>query len=217
VTAHDLALPRVVAALRGTAKAASLLPLLVGVLVLIGWAADVETLKRVIPGLTAMNPMTAVGFICLGCALALEIGAAARPRPALTAVFALIAVILGLSRIVALAGLWDLQLDWLLFREKVDVGDFGRPNRIAPNTAINFVLTGIALIVMDRGGGRFRTLAQMLALIAGITSLLALMGYAYGLRPFYGIGSQIAMALPTAVTFWSWRSASSARVRPTAS
>ena len=36
---------------------------------------------------------------------------------------------------------------------------------------------------------------------AGMSSLLALMGYAYGLPAFYGIGTQIAMSLPTALTF----------------
>ena len=201
MTAANLTLPRVVSALHTTARAASFLPVLVGVLVLIGWSADIETLKRVIPRLTAMNPMTAVGFIGLGCALALESGAAGTPKPAITVALAAVAIILGASRLLALAGMWDPEIDRFLFRDKLELADFGRPNRIAPNTAINFILVGSALILMDRANERFRSLAQLLALVAGVTSLLALMGYAYGLRPFYGIGSQIAMALPTAVTF----------------
>ena len=81
------------------------------------------------------------------------------------------------------------------------MADFGRPNRVAPNTALNFVLLGAALLFIDRAFGRFRWPSQLFALIATMTSLLALMGYGYGLRSFYGIGSHIPMELPTAVTF----------------
>jgi len=66
-----MTLPRVASALRRIAHAASVLPIVIGVLVLIGWWADIEPLKRIIPGLVARNPMTAVGFILLGTALAL--------------------------------------------------------------------------------------------------------------------------------------------------
>jgi diguanylate cyclase (GGDEF)-like protein len=43
--------------------------------------------------------------------------------------------------------------------------------------------------------------AQFLTAVAGMSSLLALMGYAYGVRSFYGIGSYIPMALHTAGSF----------------
>ena len=59
---------------------------------------------------------------------------------------------------------------------------------MAPNTAVNFLLLGAALMIIDRPLRRFRWPAQLLALSAAMTALLALMGYAYGLRSFYGIG-----------------------------
>ena len=46
------------------AKATSVVVALLSVLVLIGWALEVETLKSVFPGMVAMNPGgTAVGFL----------------------------------------------------------------------------------------------------------------------------------------------------------
>jgi len=196
-------LPGSAAALRRIALAASLIPIVEGVLVLIGWALDVEVLKRIVPGLTAMNPATAVGFICAGAGLALISIRPKGPTPARTAgiVLAVAVTLLGLARVLAVIGIYDAGIDRLLFADKIATADFGGPNRIAPNTAVNFILIGCALLIIDRPGGRIRWPAQLLAVTAAMTSLLALMGYAYGLRSFYGIGSQMAMALPTALTF----------------
>lgn len=41
----------------------------VGVLVLSGWALSIEVFRSVAPGLTPMNPVTAVAFIFAGFAL----------------------------------------------------------------------------------------------------------------------------------------------------
>jgi diguanylate cyclase (GGDEF)-like protein len=197
----DLTLPRVAAALRATSQAASLLAVATGVLVILGWALDVETLKRLVPGLTAMNPATAVGMICLGMSLAFVSRSEARRAGARASALALAAFTIGLTRLAAVIGLWDLEIDRLLFAEKLGTADFGGPNRMAPNTAVNFALLGGALFAIDRPiAGRY-WLAQLLAIIAAMTSLLAIMGYAYGLPSFYGIGAHIPMALPTAVAF----------------
>jgi diguanylate cyclase (GGDEF)-like protein len=197
----DLTLPRVADILHAAARVASTVPVLVGVFVLVGWAADVEALHRILPKLTDMNPATAVGFICLGLALAMQSSRAPFAVRIIAASLALVAVVLGFSRVLALIGLWDFELDRLLFRAKLALAELGRPNRMAPNTALNFILLGTALITVDRPFGRFRSPAPFLALIAAMTSLLATIGYAYGLRPLYRIGSSIAIALPTAVTF----------------
>lgn len=67
----ELTVPRVARVLKALARAASAVPALVGLLVLLGWAYDIELLKRIVPGLVAMNPTTAIGLICLALALAL--------------------------------------------------------------------------------------------------------------------------------------------------
>src|SRR5208337_3064887 len=46
---------------------------------------------------------------------------------------------------------WNFGIDQLLFREPVADAFFGdRPGLIAPITALDFVLLGLALLVMDR-------------------------------------------------------------------
>ena len=197
----DLTLPGVAAALRSIARAAGLVAPLVGTLAIAGWAFDIETFTRGVPGLTAMNPATAIGFICLGASLTILCRTTSRSMRRVANVLALLPTLVGVSRLLALAGLPDLELDQILFRAKTAVAHFGGPNRMAPNTALNLVLLAVALIRIDRGIARFRWAAQVMAVFAAMTSLLALMGYAYGLRSFYGIGSETAMALPEAATF----------------
>ena len=107
----DLTLPRVATTLRTMANGASVIPVVVGALALIGWSMDVEALKRIVPGLTAMNPATAIGFICLGWSLGVLSAGLAGPVRLLAQGLALLTVVFGLSRVAALLGFGDLQLD----------------------------------------------------------------------------------------------------------
>ena len=193
--ADELIEPRIAAALRTVSRMSSVLPIATGVLVLYGWANDIERLKRIFPGLVAMNPASAVGFICLGLALVcLTLRARTRMIHRLGETLASIAALIGLAKVLALMSLPDFAIDQLLFHDKL------AGNQMAPNSAINFLLVGIALALIDRS---FRKVwpAQFLTAVAAMSSLLALMGYAYGVQSFYGIGSYVPMALHTAATF----------------
>ena len=193
----DLTLPRVVTTLHRIAHAAGAIPIVVGVLVLIGWWRDIELFKRIAPSLVAMNPATAVTLIALGIALSLLAHADRKQRATirvakLVAAFALVIAIL---KLVAIASPIDPGIDQMLFRASLD------GNRMAPNTALNFLLLGAAILAIDRSLRRVWP-AQFLALATAMISLLALMGYAYGVQFFYGIGAYTPMSLPTAFTFF---------------
>lgn len=191
-----MALPRLVGALRAFARAASIFPIAVGILVLIGWWGDIDVLRRVVSGLVAMNPATAVGFICLG----LSLGFLLRENSRAGRVLAFAALLIGLIKIAALVTPWNLGIDQILFRGKLAGSDFGLTNQMAPNTAINFVLLGLALLLINVHISRWWP-AQFLTILAAMSSVLALMGYAYGVKSFYGIGAYIPMALHTAAAF----------------
>ena len=74
-----------------------------------------------------------------------------------------------------------------------------REYQIAPNTALNLFLVGTALALLDVNLCRRRRPSEWLALAAGLIALLALVGYAYGVRPLFGVGWFNPMALNTAV------------------
>src|SRR5438128_10941538 len=193
--------PRLARNVRAMSRATAVIPIVVGVLVLFGWSADIEILKRIVPGLVAMNPMTAIGFIFLGVSLALvsreEVG---KTRHRIGEAFALIASAIGLIKILALITPVNLHIDQLLFAGKLGGSDFGLPNQMAPNTALNFLLLGLAVMNIDRRLSRWWP-SQFLTIAAAMSSLLALMGYLYGVKSFYVIGAYIPMALHTAGTF----------------
>lgn len=168
---------------------------------LAGWALDLPPLKSGIPGLVAMNPMTAVGLLFGVLALA-GLGAVDGPpaRPVIARTGAAVILLIGLTRVADyLLGL-EIGVDRLLFTERLEAEPF-RPNRIAPNTALCFTLLGTAVLLLTAGRWGLRRAGGWLAVVAALIALFGVIGYGYGTAAFYGVSSFIPMALPTAIAF----------------
>jgi PAS domain S-box-containing protein len=177
---------------------------MIGAVVLLGWLADWEACKQVLPGMVAMNPVTAVCFILSGGSLWLLGGADA----GLTGTWAR-RIARACAIVVALAGLlkfggglmgWDAPVDQLLFPGKLAAAT-DVPNRMALNTALNFLFIGLALLALDVPTRKGRYPAQFLSLAVGGLALLALTGYIFGVTVFYRFINAKAMALNTAFGF----------------
>jgi len=178
----------------------------VGVGVFAGWLFKVELLKRIMPGLVAMNPTSALAFILAGTSLALFLWLPTgrdqkSPRLILTArLCALAVLLLGVARLLGVMGGRDLGLDQWLFSSQLDEGH-RFPNRMAPNSAFNFLLLGSALLWVDSKNRLVRFWVELAAISASLGSLMAILGYAYHVESFYGLNPFIPMALHTACTF----------------
>ena len=186
--------------------AAGGLAVLIAGLVLAGWTWDIDPLKRILPGLVSMNPMTAVAFVLAGISLWLQHAPDAAPAPATRRLrFARLAastvVVIGLLRLAAVALGWDVGVDQWLFADRLSGDNTAFANRMAPNTALNFVLLGLALVMLDVTTRRGRRPTELLAGWVFLISLLALAGYAYRVPEFTGVTSFIPMALHTATVF----------------
>jgi signal transduction histidine kinase len=180
---------------------ASATAICVGTLVLIGWSFNLEQLKRILPGFVAMNPMTATLFIIAGTALAMSIlQEPFKVRRMFTRILSLIIVAVALTKLLDVAVKWLPNVDEVLFGSKLsDIHD-QLPNRMAPNTALNFVLVGLSLLTLHLPARRFSS-SQAFAILAAFGALLPVTGYAYGVHSFNGMATFIPMALHTAVTF----------------
>jgi len=176
--------------------------MLVGAVTLLGWWLDIELLKRGIGDAVAMNPATAVCFILAGASLWL---ARTEPTPPRTRrVAAALATAVAFVAIVRLTGYFvgaEVGVDQLLFPERLADVVAGRPNRMAPNTALCFLLAGAAVLVLDVETRRGRRPAQFLALATGAIALQALLGYVYGALFLIAAASFIPMAFNTAAAF----------------
>ena len=170
-----------------------------GLATLLGWQFGVATWRTLGASPISMNPLTALGFVGLALAVVGRLRPPTRPAPpGWPTGVALGVALLGAGRLVALVGA-DLGVDRFLFPEAL--AREAIPNRMAPNTAASFLLLGLGLAGYAAPGWRDRPVAQAPFLFVLGLALLALIGHAYRLRPLYGVGTYIPMALNTALGF----------------
>jgi PAS domain S-box-containing protein len=178
----------------------SMLSVAIGSAVLAGWTIDNATLKSIYPGLVTMKPNDAFGLILTGVALwLLRREPVSRRRRRWGIVCALGAALIGLGSLSEYAFGWDLGIDQFVFPESHDVIWTSQPGRIAPTSAVNFVLLGSALALLDRP--RPRLLVEILTLTVVFISLFAYLAHLYALELLHGTGYYTHMAVHTAVAF----------------
>ncbi len=188
--------------LRSVAQTASAAVILIGAAALLGWWLGVEPLKRGLPGGVAMNPATALSFILAGaCLWLVRAEPVSRPARRLAAALAATVALIGLLRLGGYLFGAEVGIDQLLFRERLVDLVTGRPSRMAPNTALCFLLLAAALLTLNRRTRRGRWPAQYFAVAATVIAALPLLGYAYGVSSLTGVAAFIPMALNTALAF----------------
>ncbi|MFH1709758.1 MAG: HAMP domain-containing sensor histidine kinase [bacterium] len=129
-----------------------------GAMVLIGWMFNIPVLRGVNPNLVSINADAAFKFLLIGVSLWL-LQTKGQKAPSL------------LRRCIAYACAFIVILVGLpVLREYV--------------TAVNFILIGTALILLDFEIKGHRP-AQYIMLIEGFISLMDIIGYIYGVRVFY--------------------------------
>ncbi|MEP7226831.1 MAG: response regulator, partial [Gemmatimonadales bacterium] len=128
-----------------------------------------------------------------------------QPVPAARRRFALlcatVVLLLGFSVLIRYAAGWEAGLDQLLFRDKLAAAGTAYRNRMAPNTALMFMLVGLSLLALDHGSRAVQRCAELLCLATGLLAFLALTGYLYGASFLYGVASYIPIAPNTALAF----------------
>ena len=169
-----------------------------GAIVLAGWAARSETLSQVLPGHVSMKPNTALAFLLGGGALAAirSAGASATSRRAARAAASAVVAIGSLTLVEYWTGR-SFGIDELLFDDVLGSVGTSQPGRMAPATAVAFLLLGVALLSIDRGNDSPVTPAQGLATSGAGIGLLALTGYLYGAGGSLGLAGVTRVAIHT--------------------
>ncbi|MBK4730890.1 response regulator [Oxynema sp. CENA135] len=194
--------------LRSVSQVAAILVTCIGSLALVGWIFDIALLKSVLPGLVTMKANTAIGFIVGGvslCSWHTQQMLVRRSRDRLRLSY----LSMGLSAIVFAIGLltlvqyihgFNFGIDELFFKDDLDAIGTSAPGRMAPNSALNFLIVGLAGMIL--AGNHWKTqVYQLLSLSAFLVAFLGFLGYAYQVKTLYGISSYTQMALHTAIAF----------------
>ena len=198
--------PAMVRALDRFVSFAGLSSMAVGLLGLIGWTLDIAVLKSVIPGDVIIKPNAAIALVLCGASLWLLRSRGGQPPTGLgkragQALAAIVAVVGLLGLVEHLVG-WDPGIDQWLFLDQNPWEAFGsvRPGLMAPITALDFALLGLALLTLDWTigyGPRRVGPAQFLAFGANTGAIVGLLDFLLGSHTSY-----THIALQTAVSLF---------------
>ncbi|MEE9250666.1 MAG: ATP-binding protein [Alphaproteobacteria bacterium] len=170
----------------------------VGLGALVASYTDTADLVRMLPAFMPMQYGTALGFLLCGVGLlALVFG---RPRLALAC--GAVAAALGLLTLIEYVFGADLAINRLLTQRFMAV-ETTQSGRMAPNTALSFILSGAALVVLS-GAARARRrplIAGLLGFLIIVLGLGAFLGYLGGVESAYGWRDLTRIAVHTGTGF----------------
>ncbi len=174
----------------------------IGAVALLGWIFDVPVLRSLQSNLISMKVNTAVAFMLTGVALWLLQPVRARGRTSRWTAWACAAVVAALGLLTLAENLlrWDLGIDQILLAEPPGTARTVNPGRVAPNTALNFLLIGLSLLLLDVRTRRGLRPAQHLIALVGVVAGVALLGYGYGVGALVTPSAAVnPMSLPAAL------------------
>lgn len=183
-------------------KICSAITVLLGLSVLVGWVFDIAVLKSVLPVQASMKANTAIGLLL--AAISVELNTFSKTVlggkvTLLVNMLALFVVLIGAVTLSEYLFGWNLGIDELFFRDpSTALAKF--PGRMGPNTAVAFMLIGLALLLIDIKLWHFYP-APSLSLMVGLVGFVSIIGYLYSIGSLYGIASYTPMAVHTAVAF----------------
>ena len=124
-------------------------PFAMGLLVIVGWHLGNRTLIQVLPQFVPMQYNTALGFVFSGLALTMLV--AGRSRIAMG--FGAVTALLGGLTLVEYIGGRNLGIDELFMVHDITTKT-SHPGRMAPNSAVCFILFGLAVVLRRRSNTR---------------------------------------------------------------
>ncbi|HEX8692305.1 MAG TPA: HAMP domain-containing sensor histidine kinase [Longimicrobium sp.] len=159
-----------------------------GVLVLLGWALGDGTLARAFHDRVPMLPDTAAGLVLAGAALWLL--REETPRKARLAGLVLSAAVAGIGVAALLVRAAGVEVNWdaLVFPDAARRFSGESARRMGINTAVGFMLAGLALPLAAQETRRGWRGSQLLAAAGFLIAFLALVGHAFGVRSLYTAG-----------------------------
>ena len=171
------------------------LTFVLGSIVLYGWYTHNAALIQVNPAFVAMQYNTALGFLMAGTGLLLVV-----LNNRLSLFFGLCTLLIGSLTLVEYIFGVNLRIDQLFMEHYINLKT-SHPGRMAPNTALCFSLSGLAILLsLKKYKYKEGVVGSLGMLITGL-GVVAFTGYLTGLETAYGWGNLTKMAIHTAWGF----------------
>ena len=185
---------------RAVVAACGIAACLLGIAGLVGWALGSPVLTRVAPAYKAIAPSVAICLIVLGLALPRLVARIGRGERLALAVVAALVSLVGLLELIGLAAGVDLNLEDALTARLARASSipFETMSPVAGGLLFLVGAAMLALLLGPRADRRRRGLgdaAGALGVVAAVTALVLVLGYAYGAPLLYG-----GPAIPIAAT-----------------
>mgnify|MGYP001271637391 CR=1 FL=1 len=190
--------------LRNLARLGAYVVLATGLVVFVfGWGFDLATLRNVVPDTVEVKPSTAVGLALAAVAVLLLVDPGSSVRHTRVGrLLASVVALIGLAFLTEFLLGWDLGIDEIPFRDVTGrANDVEFPGRLAPSTAVNLALVGVALLTLDvhlKGNWR---MGEVLSVPILAVSAMSIVAYLYEIPSFYERDPSTKMALTTSTCF----------------
>lgn len=191
---------------RKIAKGLSLVVIIAGVTVIIGWIFDIGILKSISPAWVSMKFDTAVAFVLSGITLyfitrAVE-GEFDKAQVVLSITSLIIILLMGTLFFSAVLGI-NTGAEELFIKDKTANDKTIVPGQPSLPTMFNFILIAAAGILTTLNPGNLRSKLKIIGVIVGLIGSLAVVGYIFNTPVLYYFieGVNSAIALHTAALF----------------
>ena len=182
-------------------RMAAALAFMLAVLILLGWACNLNLLKCGLPGQSATQPLAAVCFALSALSLGLS-----TERCVLCLIFKRVCAATVLLIVVATVWQNALDVDWgldqLFFSDAVvheQPGSFLRPGRPAAGTLVALALLSVCLLLTETRSATGGKLYAWFATAGALLAATVLLAYAYSLNILYAMGFYAEVGLNTGV------------------
>jgi PAS domain S-box-containing protein len=173
-----------------------------GMLLFVGMQYNLTVFISIVKGPAGMNPLTAICFIASGLALIIYFKFILSGKHNKTFAEILFYSLSSFVILTAFLRLVEYAIGIPVSLAHLISEDWVQNNTMAPNTAFNFIMAGVSLIILRVKNSYNITISQSAAILTGFIALLTIIGYLYSIFSFNLLNVYLPpMALNTAIIF----------------
>jgi len=173
----------------------------ISLLVMMGWCFDIAILKTLLPGYITMKFNTALALLCFGIVQVILASTQEKSWRQTSFVLLIFGTSISVLTLAQYIFELDLGIDELLYADTEGIGKTYPPGRLAPVTAINFILLGLSVYLAFFKKSRLYKLSQIILVATAVISFQALISYILSMQLSFQVATHPRMAIHTAASF----------------